>query len=68
MSGSLGQTVDEIKAFYGQNGEQLEFFKHSLLEKQTIRLIIEKGNVTEVVPEMESETEAEAGASEDDEK
>ena len=67
MSGNLGQTVEDIKTYYRGNEEQLEFFKHSLLEKQTIGLIIEKGKITEVVPEMEPETPEATDSSEDEE-
>lgn len=68
MAGTLGQTVEGIESFYRENNDQLEFFKHSLLEKQTIGLIIENGKVTEVVPEMEPETREIADNSENEEK
>jgi len=55
MAESLGQPVDEIKAIHRQNEDQLEYFKHSLLEKEVIRLIIDNGQITEVVPEEEPE-------------
>lgn len=68
MADNLGQTVEEIESFYRQNSQQLEFFKHSLLEKQTIALIIEKGKITEVVPEEISDEDEEAEESADAEK
>jgi len=55
MADSLDQPVEQIKSFYRQDNGQLEFFKHSLLEKQAIRLIIENGTVSEVEPEEELE-------------
>ena len=51
MSESLGQPVDQVKSYYQQNKEQLEYFKQALLEKQAISLIIESGTVEEVEPE-----------------
>ncbi len=51
MADNFKHPVEEIKEFYKQNGDKLENFKHSLLEKQTIGLIIEESTVTEVKPE-----------------
>ena len=47
-----------------QNEEQLEFFKHTLLEKQAIRLIIERSGIEDVVPEknLPKDTEPEVKA------
>jgi trigger factor len=53
MAKTFNQPVEQIKGFYDQNGEQLEFFKHTLLEKQAIKLIIDKGTIEDVVPEKE---------------
>jgi len=54
MADMFKHPIEEIKSFYKQNGDKLENFKHSLLEKQTIRLIIEEGSVTEVEPEEQA--------------
>lgn len=51
MADNFNQPVEEIKGFFKQNGDKLNNFKHSLLEKQAIRLIVKEGNVTEVEPE-----------------
>ena len=51
MADNFNHPVAEIKEFYKQNGDKLENFKHSLLEKQAIRLIIDEGTITEVEPE-----------------
>lgn len=51
------QPVDGIKAYYNQNADKLGLFKHTLLEKQAIQLIIENGQVTEVEPELPETTE-----------
>jgi trigger factor len=49
------QPVEGIKGFYSQSAEKLEVFKHALLEKEAIKLIIEEGQVEEVEPELEAE-------------
>ena len=64
MSETVGQPVDQIKNYYQQKTERLEYFKQALLEKQAISLIIENGTVEEVEPE----TEASQSSEETDEK
>ncbi len=54
MAASYNQPVDVIKGVYGKSGEQLELFKHALLEKQAIKLIMEKNEIEMVEPEKES--------------
>ncbi|MDY6793434.1 MAG: trigger factor [Thermodesulfobacteriota bacterium] len=51
MADSFNQPVEEIKNFYSQNKDKVEFFKHTLLEKQAIGLIIDSSTVEEVKPE-----------------
>ncbi len=53
MAGRVSQPVEQIKSFYRQDREQLDFFKHTLLEKKAIKLIIEAGSVEEVAAELE---------------
>ncbi len=53
MASSYGRPVDEIKSYYDQNPTDLAFFKHTLLEKQAINLIIEGNTVEEVEPVLE---------------
>jgi trigger factor len=43
--------VEHLKGYYNQNKEGLAFFKHTLLEKKALNLIIDKGRITEVEPE-----------------
>lgn len=57
MAGTVNQTVEEIKTFYSTREEQEDFFKHGLLEKKAINLIIEHGRISEVEPKEEPETE-----------
>ncbi|NNL43087.1 MAG: trigger factor [Desulfobacterales bacterium] len=53
MADSFNQPVEEIKNFYNQNKDKVEFFKHTLLEKQAIRLIIDNGTVKNVKPKAD---------------
>ena len=41
MSESFNQPLEEIKKFYDQNPDKLGYFKHTLLEKKAIKLIID---------------------------
>jgi len=50
MSKTFGKPVDEIKSFYNQNNDNLDLFKNTLLEKQTIKLIIENSTIEDVEP------------------
>lgn len=54
MAKTYQQPVDQIKAFYQSNKESLEVFKHTLLEKKAIKLIMENSEIKEVVPEKEA--------------
>ena len=62
LSAEFNQPVDLIKNFYASNAEKLDYFKHTLLEKNAIALILEKSKIEEVEPAVE---EAAADASED---
>jgi trigger factor len=59
MAKAVNQPVEAIKNYYQQNQDNFDFFKHTLLEKQAIKLIIESSNIEEVAPELEKETETE---------
>ena len=51
MSESFNQPLEEIKKFYDQNPDKLGYFKHTLLEKKAIKLIIDNNAITDVKPE-----------------
>ena len=53
MAENFKQPVEEIKKYYDENKDKLEFFKHTLLEKKAIKLIIEKSKIEDVDPEKE---------------
>ncbi len=55
MAEDLQQPVNEIKEFYNQHAERLNYFKHTLLEKSTIRLIISNSNIENVEPVLETD-------------
>ncbi len=57
MAESMNRPVEELKTYYKTNKNNLDFFKHSLLEKKAIRLIIDNSNVEEVEPEPEDNSE-----------
>jgi len=54
MAANFNQPVEQVKTFYDQSKDKLEFFKHALLEKQAIKLIIDNGNIEDVEPVKET--------------
>jgi len=58
MAQAVNQPVEAIKNYYQQNQDNLDFFKHTLLEKKAIKLIINNSNIEEVEPELEKNTES----------
>jgi trigger factor len=55
MADSYQQPVEHLKGYYNQNKEGLAFFKHTLLEKKALHLIIDKGQITETDPADKSD-------------
>ena len=53
MATSFNQPVEEIRNYYDQNKDKLEYFKHTILEKKAIKLIIEASQIEDVEPELE---------------
>jgi trigger factor len=51
MSENFNQPLAEIKKYYDQNPDNLGFFKHTLLEKKAIKLIIDSSAVKDVKPQ-----------------
>ena len=56
MADNFNQPVEEIKKYYDQNKDKVQFLKHTLLEKKAINLIIENSNIEDVEPEITEET------------
>ena len=59
MAATYDQPVDVIKGFYGNSGDKLELFKHALLEKQAIKLIMERNEIESVEPQKEAPEKSE---------
>jgi trigger factor len=57
MAQNFNQPVDQIKSFYDQNKDRLDFFKHALLEKKAIKLIIDSGEIEDIAPEKAAKSE-----------
>jgi trigger factor len=53
MAQNFNQPIEDIKAFYRQSPDKLDFFKHALLEKKVIGLIMDGSTITEKDPEDE---------------
>ena len=59
MATTYNQPVDVIKGVYGNSGDKLELFKHALLEKQAIKLIMERNEIESVEPETTASEDSE---------
>ncbi len=55
MAETYQQPVEHIKGYYTQNKEGLELFKHTMLEKKALKLIIDNGQITEMEPTEKTE-------------
>ena len=53
MSESYNYPVEEIKKFYKQDQEKFALFKHTLIEKRAINLILEDSTIEEVKTKAE---------------
>ena len=62
MAATYQQPVDGIKSFYNTNQDKLAYFKHTLLEKEALKLIIENSQIEEVEPELEESKAEDQGA------
>ncbi len=51
MAAVYNQSVDAVKGIYGNSADKLALFKHALLEKQAIKLIMEKNEIESVAPD-----------------
>jgi trigger factor len=62
MSESFNQPLEEIEKFYEQNPDKLRYFKHTLLEKKAIKLIMDNSTIIDVKPEPPDKPKAEKTA------
>lgn len=51
MAMGMNAPIDSVKNYFNMDPKQLEYFKHTQLEKKAIDLIIEKGSITDVEPD-----------------
>ncbi|MDD9302795.1 MAG: trigger factor [Desulfobacter sp.] len=51
MAQGMNASKDAVKNYFNMDPKQLEYYKHTQLEKKAVDLIIEKGSVVEVEPE-----------------
>ena len=59
MAKTYGQPLEGIKGFYAQNPDRLEGFKHALLEKEAIKLIMDNSQIETVAPQTDDVAESE---------
>ncbi len=57
MADIYQQPVEHLKGYYSQNKDGLAYFKHTLLEKKVLKLIIESGRITDMAPAEKSEAD-----------
>ena len=53
IAASVNQPAEQIRSYYQQNSDKLEIFKHTLLEKDAIKLIIDNSTIENVEPQQE---------------
>ncbi|PIE67972.1 MAG: trigger factor [Deltaproteobacteria bacterium] len=58
MAKTYNQPVDVIKGMYQSSSDKLELFKHALLEKQAIKIIMERNEIESVEPEKAASEDA----------
>ncbi len=58
MADAFQQPVEQVKTFYNQNTDKLDYFKQTLLEKKAIKLIINSSEIEEVEPPEKTSDQA----------
>ncbi len=56
MSLGMNAPVDAIKNYFNSDPKQLEYYKHTQLEKKAVGIIIDQADVTEVEPDAVEKT------------
>ncbi len=54
MASSFQQPVEELRRYYRENPEKLDYYKHALLEKKAMQLILDSSRIEDVAPESGS--------------
>jgi trigger factor len=65
MAAGMNAPVDSIKNYFNMDPKQLDYYKHTQLEKKAVDLIIEKGQVSEVEPKAVEDDVKEEDAKEE---
>jgi trigger factor len=56
MADSFTQPLAEIRRYYREHPEKLDYFKHALLEKKAVKLVLDGSTVEDAEPESASAT------------
>jgi len=51
MALGMNAPVDSVKNYFNMDPKQLDFYKHTQLEKKAVGIIIEQGSITEIEPD-----------------
>lgn len=54
MAASFQQPAEQIRRYYRENPEKMDYFKHTLLERKATKLILDSGTIEDVEPETKS--------------
>ena len=54
MSKNLGHSPEQLKYYFSENEEKLDSFKHALLEKKAMNLIIDNGDIEEIESKIDA--------------
>ena len=54
MAASFQQPAEQIRRYYRENPEKMDYFKHALLEKKATKLILDGSAIEDVEPETKS--------------
>ncbi|PIE75186.1 MAG: trigger factor [Deltaproteobacteria bacterium] len=63
LASTFNQPADFIRGFYNENPDKLDLFKHTLLEKKALELIVENNEVEEYDPSSQDESKDEDNTS-----
>jgi trigger factor len=59
MSESFNQPLAEIRRYYQDNPEKLDYYKHTLLERKAVKLILDGSSIEDVDPQTHPEPDQE---------
>jgi trigger factor len=65
MALGMNAPVDSVKNYFNMDPKQLDFYKHTHLEKKAVDIIVKEGDITEVEP-VEAKDNADTDSKDDD--